>query len=421
MKLPYGTGGLLALFLLLAPAAARVQEVTPIDEVRSGVLVRELPATGDTPVLGSLRPGDRADVLESVPSWFKIRLASGTEGFVSKRWVRVIAATPVGPSALGVPFRLHMVDVGVGDALILDTGDVEVLIDGGMHATPLREYVAATQVIQDPIELLIVTHADSDHWKGAAELLKLNDPSPAHQVLEFWEPGFDRDCSALDSYVTFISGMQRIVQPARFMRPLQQHHQPAVMTNLVQPFSIVGIPGVLFTVLHAEANPAGPNCAFRINNASIVLRVEVGGVKLLLTGDANGKLRTDNADIVPAHVEGKLLALEAQHPGTLKADVLKVGHHGSETANTNAFIAAVRPRFAIISASTNHHLPDPPVVRLKMLGRWCCGRITRGRRKMIRSCVSGAAVVMWTVISRIRYNSEPLAKRLDGARNHESD
>lgn len=43
----------------------------------------------------------------------------------------------------------------------------------------------------------------------------------------------------------------------------------------------------------------------------------------------------------------------------LKSDVLKVPHHGSETASTTAFLNKVQPRFAIISASTNHHLPRP--------------------------------------------------------------
>ena len=53
---------------------------------------------------------------------------------------------------------------------------------------------------------------------------------------------------------------------------------------------------------------------------------------------------------------------EATHPGTLKADVLKVPHHGSETASTQAFINAVNPDFAIISASTKHHLPKTTTV-----------------------------------------------------------
>ena len=56
------------------------------------------------------------------------------------------------------------------------------------------------------------------------------------------------------------------------------------------------------------------------------------------------------------------IALEQTHAGPLRADVLKVPHHGSETASTQAFINAVAPRFAIISASTKHHLPRETVV-----------------------------------------------------------
>ncbi len=57
-----------------------------------------------------------------------------------------------------------------------------------------------------------------------------------------------------------------------------------------------------------------------------------------------------------------MLALHAAHPGLLDADVLKVPHHGSETASTQQFIDAVDPDFAIISASTKHHLPRSTAV-----------------------------------------------------------
>jgi len=65
---------------------------------------------------------------------------------------------------------------------------------------------------------------------------------------------------------------------------------------------------------------------------------------------------------VPKHVEEKLLTLEQSHPGTLKADVLKVLHHGSETTSTHEYIAVVDPQFVIISASTRHKLPKPTTV-----------------------------------------------------------
>lgn len=93
----------------------------------------------------------------------------------------------------------------------------------------------------------------------------------------------------------------------------------------------------------------------------------MGGYSFLLTGDANGK-RRDGPD-QPSDVEALLLQLESRLPGALKADVLKVPHHGSETASTSAFLDKVRPRFAIISASTNHHLPRPTTLaRYNALG-----------------------------------------------------
>lgn len=118
------------------------------------------------------------------------------------------------------------------------------------------------------------------------------------------------------------------------------------------------------TVLHTEAAPvsAGVECSYQINNASIVFRLDVGGVRFLFTGDANGKERDETNANLTGHVEALLLELEKKLPGTLRADVLKVPHHGSETASTIPFINAVNPRFVVISSSTIHHLPRSTVV-----------------------------------------------------------
>jgi beta-lactamase superfamily II metal-dependent hydrolase len=90
--------------------------------------------------------------------------------------------------------------------------------------------------------------------------------------------------------------------------------------------------------------------------------VEISGFRFLFAGDANGKERDEPGPGTSGHVEANLLALEQAHPGILKADVLKVPHHGSETASTQEFINKVDPAFAIISASTQHHLPRDTVV-----------------------------------------------------------
>lgn len=165
----------------------------------------------------------------------------------------------------------------------------------------------------------------------------------------------------------FVDNVQDIAG-IEFRRPLEASHAPAASTGTIQTFSLASIPSVKFTVLHTAKAPESDNteCSYLINNASIVLMLEIGSTRLLFTGDANGKERAEEGPGTPGHIEKKLLTLDAAHPGTLKADVMKVPHHGSETANTQAFIDAVDPKFVVISASTSHHLPKDTVVHRYM-------------------------------------------------------
>jgi hypothetical protein len=88
-------GAVLGLALFVAgPAAADL--VVPSQRVRSGVLVREY-ATRDSRPLASLRPGDEAEYLTSVPGWIHVRLGDGTRGFVSRAWTQVIPDAPEEP------------------------------------------------------------------------------------------------------------------------------------------------------------------------------------------------------------------------------------------------------------------------------------------------------------------------------------
>ena len=349
-------------------------EVVTSDRVANFVNVREEPF-GESRVVGALRPGERADLVGSVPRWYHVRLAGGVEGYVSKSWTDVIAAVP-GSS----PFEVHFLDVGTGDAAIIDVGDREVVIDGGNSLRVLHDYARDTGIIDGPIELVVVTHADSDHWKGLNRLLGHDDrATEPHAVVEFWEPGYDRGCRPLDSYDAFIADT-RDLPGVTVRRPLQATHVPADVSGTVEPFTLPSLPGVTFTLLHSDGNPDASDCAYRINDASIVLMVEVSGIRFLFTGDANGKERREPGSVTPSHVEAALLALEEQHPGTLKADVLKVPHHGSETASTDAFIAAVDPEYVIISASTTHHLPRPSVVARYDDGARVILRTDRDRR-----------------------------------------
>ena len=97
--------------LCLVAAVARAQtadRVVPTDSVRTRVVVRAEP-TAQSADLGSLRPGQTAELLGSVPNWYRVRLTNGVEGFVSKRWTRLTSAPA---PAAGPSFTVDVVDVG---------------------------------------------------------------------------------------------------------------------------------------------------------------------------------------------------------------------------------------------------------------------------------------------------------------------
>ena len=365
------------LLMLIGHALADV--VVTRDTVRNFVNIRQL-ADGDSASIGQLRPGDRLPHARSVTGWHVITMPNGADGFVPKRWTEVLPD----PIDLSQNLVVHFLDVGTGDSAIIDMGDREIIIDGGDSIAVLNRYARRTDVIQDPIELVVVTHGDTDHWKGLTRLLGFDgtedDP---FSVSEYWDPGYNRDCNAATqggrvNYLKFVQNMKAAVAAAQFHRPLADSHAPTSAAAPAQLVTLDSLPGVEITVLHTDANPTQGSCSYKINNASIVLMIEIEGFRFLFTGDANGKERAEPSPGTPGHVEAKLLALHAAHPGLLKADVLKVPHHGSETASTQTFIDAVDPDFAIISASTKHHLPKSTAV----------ARYEDGQRVILRTDVN---------------------------------
>ena len=93
------------------------------------------------------------------------------------------------------------------------------------------------------------------------------------------------------------------------------------------------------------------------NDNSFVLRIRYGARSFLFVGDAEHDEET---------------SLLATVPGELRADVLKVGHHGSRTSSTPSFVAAVDPTEAVISAGRRNHFGHPSAETLGTLARARC-------------------------------------------------
>lgn len=118
------------------------------------------------------------------------------------------------------------------------------------------------------------------------------------------------------------------------------------------------------SILYRDTDSAGLGSASsRENNASTVLRIEYRKYSLLFMGDLEGKGRSDPAERLSL---GEALLLRNIPPGKLRADVLKVGHHGSETSSTLPLIRAVAPSVIVIQSGRKafggKFLPDQTVL-----------------------------------------------------------
>ncbi len=235
--------------------------------------------------------------------------------------VVVMAWRPLFP--IGRAVELHMIDVGQGDALALRATDGSwVLFDAG---DSWRSGDAGERIVLPylkrrggSVRAILLSHAHDDHVGGAATVIRRTRPS----VL-------------IDGGYVTSSGSYRAALAAA--------HQYGVRWWHVRPGDSLVVPGATVRVL-------APDSAWAVamgdpNEASVVTRVDVGAWRALLTGDAE------------AGEEGWMVrnygAME------LTADILKVGHHGSETSSSGTLLDAVRPRVALVSVGEGNTYGHP--------------------------------------------------------------
>ena len=218
--------------------------------------------------------------------------------------------------------ELHLLDVGQGDAIALRTGRGRwILVDAGRTwptgdagRTVVVPYVAHRG---GAVALFVLSHPHADHVGGAASVLAALHPG------RFLDPGY-------------VGGTPS------YRAALEEARAEAIPWQRVHPGDSIVVDDVVLTALAPDSTWAAH--LDDANLASTVLVARVGTVRILLTGDAE------------APEEEWLLA---HAPAALRADVLKVGHHGSATSTTPAFLDVVRPRVALVSVGANNTYGHP--------------------------------------------------------------
>jgi beta-lactamase superfamily II metal-dependent hydrolase len=150
--------------LLCSVTGAGADNVTPISAVTTRVVVRET-ASSQSNQIGNLRPGDQAALLGEVPNWYRVRLSSNVEGFVSKRWTRLVSSgAPITPTSIA-SFTIDVVDVGSGLAVLLRGQDFTLVYDAGSNDDTARgasnrmlAYMKAVAPSLTTIDHLMLSH-----------------------------------------------------------------------------------------------------------------------------------------------------------------------------------------------------------------------------------------------------------------------
>lgn len=327
--------GLVQPVLFLSMVLAPVRVVASLLADGTQVILTAIEKVGS---VGAAIPASAIDVQPSVATAILVAVAAASflAACSSRYWARpaILLGSAIGMAFWwpvvrlpGAALEVHMIDVGQGDAIALRTPRWRwILVDAGdmWRQTDVGERVVVPYLRRrgGEIAAFILSHPHADHIGGAASVIRR---LPVGFV---WDGGYAQGSAVYEN----------VLDVAR---------ERGVPWRPAHPGGAIEIDGIRLTVLAPDSSDIAD--AADANAASVVVMAEYRGVRVLLTGDAE------------RDVEARLVRRLGD---TLRADVLKVGHHGSATSSTPPLLDAVGARVALVSVGEGNRYrhPSPDVL-----------------------------------------------------------
>lgn len=219
--------------------------------------------------------------------------------------------------------QVHFIDVGQADCAFLEYGDFTMLIDGGNKADSSLVVSYLEQQGVEELDVVVCTHAHEDHVGGLPGVLAV------YPTAAVYAPTKTYSSNIYDDFLYYVD-------------------QQGLEIIIPSPGDVIEAEGLTITVL-------GPVDSYsETNNTSIILRIDHEANSFLFTGDMETSAERDMLDYWGDTFNWNV-------------DVLKVGHHGSDTSTGYRFLNAVMPTHAIISVGAGNSYGHPHEVPLSRL------------------------------------------------------